>query len=154
LAESNILAGRNTETGFDLIHLAGILQLCRRPRHLLRFLAFALKFNAPILVSTPNLDSDELRLLGPAWCHWDPQHTCFVYGAQSLRALMRHCGFEEKKLVSLTHPSWTAASRRNLANAIPAGVQEFRSSGVQESGRGGLADLKGDFLIGLFSRKL
>jgi hypothetical protein len=154
LRESNLLAGRSTETGFNLIHLAGILQLCRRPRHLLRFLAFALKFDAPILISAPNLDSNDLKLLGPAWCHWDPQRTCFVYGVQSLRALMRHCGFEEKKLVSFNHPSWTAASRRNLANAIPAGVQEFGSPGVQESSRAGLPDLKGDFLIGLFHRKL
>jgi hypothetical protein len=84
LRESNVLAGRNTEIGYNLIHLAGVLQRCRRPRHLLRFLAFALNYNAPILVSTPNLDSSELHLLGPAWCHWDPQRTFFVYGAQSL----------------------------------------------------------------------
>jgi hypothetical protein len=161
LRESNVLAGRNTETGFNLIHLAGILQLCRRPRHLLRFLAFALKFDAPILVSTPNLDSDELCLLGPAWCHWDPQHTCFVYGAQSLRALMRHCGFEEKKLVSFSHPSWTVDSRQNLINAIPplpvSAESSFAGALPQRAkSRNGVPsdDLKGDFMIGLFSRKL
>jgi glycosyltransferase involved in cell wall biosynthesis len=161
LTESNLLAGRSTETGFDLIHLAGVLQLCRRPRHLLRFLAFALKFDALILVSTPNLDSSELHLSGPAWCHWDPQRTFFVYGAQSLRALMRHCGFEEKKLVSFSHPSWTADSRRNLVNAIPPLPVAAETSLVEappqrSKGRDGVPsdDLDGDFLIGLFSRKL
>jgi len=161
LRESKVLAGRNIEDGFDLIHLAGVLQLCRRPRHLLRFLAFALKFNAPILISTPNLDSSDLRFLGPAWCHWDPQRTCFVYGAQSLRALMRHCGFEETILVSFSHSSWRAASRRNLSNAIPPvdvstggsfveGVPALPKSKNQPAS----ANLEGDFLIGLFNRKL
>ena len=157
----DLLAGRNTETGFNLIHLAGILQLCRRPRHLLRFLAFALKFDAPILISTPNLDSDDLRLLGPAWCHWDPQRTCFIYGAQSLRALMRHCGFEEKILISFSHSSWKAASRRNLANAVHPADIVAKSSFVEElplpsksKNQSPSGDLEGDFLIGLFNRKL
>jgi methyltransferase family protein len=161
LSGSDILAGRNAETGFDLIHLAGILQLCRRPRHLLRFLAFALKFNAPILISTPNLDSNDLKLLGPAWCHWDPQRTCFVYGAQSLRALMRHCGFEEKILVSFSHPSWRTAGRRNLANAIPpvdipaeSGFVEGLSAPSKSKNQAPAPNLEGDFLIGLFNRKL
>lgn len=161
LMGSNLLAGRSSETGFDLIHLAGVLQLCQRPRHLLRFLAFALKFDAPILVSTPNLDSSELRLSGPAWCHWDPQRTFFVYGAQSLRALMRHCGFEEKRLVSFSHPLWTVDSRQNLSNGIPplpvSAKSRFEEGPAQRpKPRNGVPsdDLKGDFLIGLFSRKL
>jgi glycosyltransferase involved in cell wall biosynthesis len=157
LMESNLLAGRNTENGFDLIHLAGILQLCRRPRHLLRFLAFALKYDAPILVSTPNLDSSELHGLGPAWCHWDPQRTCFVYGTQSLRALMRHCGFEEKILVSFSHSLWRTASRRNLANAVPSADSRFLEGLPAPSKRKNQppsADLEGDFLVGLFNRKL
>jgi hypothetical protein len=161
LRESNLLAGRNTETGFNLIHLAGVLQWCHRPRHLLRFLAFALKFDAPILLSTPNLDSDELRSVGPAWCHWDPQRTFFVYSAQSLRALMRHCGFEEKRLVTFSHPLWTVDSRQNLVNGIPplpvSAKNGFQEGPAQRSkARSGVPsdDLKGDFLIGLFSRKL
>jgi hypothetical protein len=160
-ALTNVLAGRSTEAGFDLIHLAGVIQFCRRPRHLLRFLAFALKFNASILVSTPNLDSSELRLVGPAWCHWEPDRTCFIYGAKSLRALMRHCGFEEKKLVTFSHPSWQLASRGNMANGLPIqsgsseldvaafGIQSQKAQALR-----GSPELEGDYLIGLFARKL
>ena len=161
LIGSNFMFGRNEETGFDLIHLAGVLQFCHRPRHLLRFLAFVLKFNTPILVSTPNLDSNDLRVLGPAWCHWDPRRSCFIYGAKSLRALMRHCGFEEKILVSFNHSSWRAASRRNLANAIPPADIPAESGFVQglpasskSKNQAPAANLEGDFLIGLFNRKL
>jgi hypothetical protein len=161
LTRSNVLAGRSTEAGFDLIHLAGVIQFCRRPRHLLRFLAFALKFDSAILISTPNLDSSELRLVGPAWCHWEPDRTCFVYGAKSLRALMRHCGFEEKKLVTFSHPSWQLASRGNVANGLPMqsgsseldiaafGIQSQKAQALR-----GSPELEGDYLIGLFARKL
>jgi hypothetical protein len=159
LMESNLLAGRDTETGFDLIHLAGVLQLCRRPRHLLRFLAFALKYNAPILVSTPNLDSSELRQFGPAWCHWDPARTRFIYGVKSLRALMRHCGFEEKKLSTFSHPAWQSATRKNVANAIPSDASQLPATWrgtFKPEGKSATkpTDLAGDFLVGLFARKL
>jgi hypothetical protein len=159
LRESNLLAGRDTETGFDLIHLAGVLQLCRRPRHLLRFLAFALKYNAPILVSTPNLDSSELRQFGPAWCHWDPARTRFIYGVKSLRALMRHCGFEEKKLFTFSHPAWQSATRKNVANAIPSDASQKPATWkgtLKAEGKSATkpTDLAGDFLVGLFARKL
>jgi glycosyltransferase involved in cell wall biosynthesis len=161
LAQSNLLSGRTTTTGYELIHLAGVLQFCRRPRHLLRFLASALKFEASILVATPNLDSVDLERFGPGWCHWEPWRTCFIYSVRSLRALMRHCGFEEKKLITFSHASWRLASRGNLAKSIPAQRDSSRPDVAADPigwRQGGVSErapnLKGDYLIGLFSRKL
>jgi hypothetical protein len=161
LRESNILAGRTTETGFNLIHLAGVIHFCRQPRRLLRFLAFALRYQRYLLISTPNLDSSELRQFGPAWCHWEPGLTRFVYGVNSLRGLMRHCGFEEKKLVTFSHPAWKLASHRNVANGIPtqgdssqAGFASLARQHRKARTRGDSLRLQGDYLIGLFARRV
>jgi hypothetical protein len=128
LRELDLLSGRNPEmgTGLDLIHLAGVLQFCRRPRHLLRFLAMNLKYDRHILVSTPNLDSVSLKRFGPAWHYWQPGRSCFIYGVNALRSLMKHCGFEEEKLTSFSQSRSEPAESR----------------------------LDGDFLIGLYARKL
>jgi hypothetical protein len=159
LRASDILAGRSTETGFDLIHLAGIIQFCHRPRHLLRFLAFGLKFRRYLLVSSPNLDSAELGQFGPAWCHWERDRTRFIYGARSLRALLKHCGFEEKRIVTFSHPLWQSATRKNVANSPPYNVSDKSATGgtmAKPEGKGASkpTDLDGDFLVGLFARKL
>jgi len=161
LRESNILGGRTTDTGFDLIHLAGVIHFCRQPRHLLRFLAFALRYRRYLLISTPNLDSSELRQFGPAWCHWEPGLTRFVYGVKSLRELMHHCGFEEKKLVTFSHPLWQLASRKNVANGLPtradssqAGFASLASQHRKARMRRDSLRLQGDYLIGLFARRL
>jgi hypothetical protein len=164
LQSSDILLDRNAATGagFDLIHLAGVLQFCSRPRHLLRFLALALNYEGSILISTSNLNSADLRLLGPAWCHWRPRRTRFIYGAKALCTLMRHCGFEEKKIITFSHPLWWSESRQNLGNALPLGPNstgsEWTSATFESAKQAKAADeapsLDGDFLIGLFSRKL
>lgn len=164
LQSSDILAGRNAATGsgFNLIHLAGVLQFCSRPRHLLRFLALAVNYEESVLISTPNLNSADLRLLGPAWCHWQPRGARFIYGAKSLCALMRHCGFQEKKIITFSHSSWWLESRQNLENALPPGPNSTGSEvkpATFESGKHAKMANRppspdGDFLIGLFSRKL
>jgi hypothetical protein len=159
LQASDVLAGRTTGTGFDLIHLAGIIQFCQRPRHLLRFLAFGLKFRRYMLVSSPNLDSAELSRFGPAWCHWERDRTRFIYGARSLRALLKHCGFEEKRIVTFSHPLWQSATRKNVANSPLYNVSDKSATGgtmAMPEGKGASkpTDLDGDFLVGLFARKL
>jgi hypothetical protein len=107
LRKSGFLEDRNAETGsqFDFIHLAGVLHYCARPRYLLRVLASALKFGGMLLLSTPNLDSDQLARQGPAWTHWEPDRTQFVYGLRSLRALMVHCGFKQETITTFTRSS-------------------------------------------------
>jgi SAM-dependent methyltransferase len=120
LRESGFLKDRNDETGsqFDLIHLAGVLHYCSRPRYLLRFLASALKYGGVLLLSTPNLDSDQLACQGPAWAHWAPDRTQFVYGLQSLRALLEHCGFKEEAVTTFTHSAWSRGGRGDGAGPV------------------------------------
>jgi glycosyltransferase involved in cell wall biosynthesis len=159
LGASDILAGRITDTGFDLIHLAGVIPFCQRPRHLLRFLAFGLGYNRYLLITSPNLDSDELDRFGPAWCHWDPDRTRFMYGVRSLRALLKHCGFEEKRMITFSHPLWQSATRRNAVERPAYKVSDKSATGgtmTKPEGKGASkpTDLDGDFLVGLFARKL
>ena len=120
LRKSGFLEDRNAETGsqFDLIHLAGVLHYCARPRYLLRVLASALKYGGVLLLSTPNLDSDQLARQGPAWTHWEPDRTQFVYGLQSLRALLEHCGFKEEAVTTFTHSAWGRGGRGEGAGPV------------------------------------
>jgi hypothetical protein len=125
---------------------------------LLRFLAFAVNYDESVLISTPNLDSADLRLFGPAWCHWQPRRNRFIFGVKSLRTLMRHCGFEERKFITFSHPSWQSKSRQNLGNGLPPPSNSAASDLTPVPSQSKVPDrppsLEGDFLIGLFSRKL
>lgn len=116
---------------FSLIHLAGVLQYCSRPRYLLRVLASALQYGGLLLISTPNLDSERLGVAGPGWRHWEPDRAQFIFGVQSLRNLLRHCGFEEKTLLSFSYSHGAKATGRVIA-----------------SGK----SLRQDLLLGLFSK--
>jgi O-antigen biosynthesis protein len=101
---------------YSLIHLAGVLQYCSRPRYLLRVLASALQYGGLLLISTPNLDSEQLAIAGPGWSHWEPDRAQFIFGVQSLRDLLRHCGFEEKALLSFSYSPGTKVTGRAIAS--------------------------------------
>jgi hypothetical protein len=95
---------------FHAIHLPGILQVSARPRHLLRVLASLLRHQGLLILSTPNLDSTEARVFGPAWEHWQPATNAYIYSVSALRSLLHHCGFREVRFETFSDDSWTAAS--------------------------------------------
>ena len=161
LKESGFLKDRNAETGsqFDLIHLAGVLHYCARPRYLLRVLASALKYGGLLLLSTPNLDSAQLARQGPAWTHWEPDRTQFVYGLQSLRALMEHCGFKEEAVTTFTHSAWDRGGPGDCTGLVRFHTRTLvnanrRAAFLARKGRKPKlpAGVRHDYLIALFAK--
>lgn len=148
---------------FDAIHLPALIQTSDRPRYLLRILANLLRWNGLLVITTPNLDSAQLNLFGPAWCHWAPSQNVFVYSVRALRELMRYCGFQEVVTKTFSNPDWTMASLgRFLAATEEEGKAETLSSDIRKSRRQhSLAieicakvgkPLRGDCIFGVFSK--
>ena len=63
-----------------------------------------------LILSTPNLDSEQLKLSGPAWAHWKPEEHRFIYSPKSLKRILALTGFHLKKLWTVSYPDPTALS--------------------------------------------
>jgi len=89
---------------FDLIYLRHGIERFDDPRVSLRSLAILLNPRGFLILSTPNLDSERLKLIGPAWAHWNPEEHRFIYSRKSLRVILSLSGFYLTKLCTLTYP--------------------------------------------------
>jgi glycosyltransferase involved in cell wall biosynthesis/SAM-dependent methyltransferase len=109
--------------GFDFVYLGNRLQRLQEPRVNLRTLAILLNPGAFLLLTTPNLDSAQRKLFGPAWAHWQPDEHRFIYSRRSLIKLLAQAGFSLLKLQTVSHLESTALSLKNLDdhNASDAG---------------------------------
>ncbi|MBV8173936.1 MAG: hypothetical protein JO151_05150 [Verrucomicrobia bacterium] len=148
---------------FDVIHLPGLIQISERPRYLIRILANLLRWKGLLVITTPNLDSVQLELFGPAWCHWEPSQNAFVYSVHALRELMRHCGFQEVRTITFSHPEWTQASLARFVGATEAEhkadafYSELRNGGGQQAlaveiCAGVEKPMLGDCILGVFAK--
>jgi hypothetical protein len=148
---------------FDVIHLPALIQTSRRPRYLIRILANLLRWHGLLVITTPNLDSAQLELFGPAWCQWEPSQNAFVYSIHALRELMRHCGFQEVRTRTFSHPEWTGASLAGLLGAKEAegNAEAFYSELRNGSRQQALAvqicaevekPMLGDYILGVFAK--
>ena len=102
--------------GVDLIYLGEGIQCFADPRGHLRKVAVLLNPGGLLVLCTPNLDSDQRNLLGPAWTHWRPAEHRFIFSLKSLRLLLAQTGFSVERLTTLSPPEATAASLRGPNN--------------------------------------
>ena len=100
--------------GFDLVYLGNGLQRFDEPRVSLRTLAVLLNRGGFLVLSTPNLDSEQRELFGPAWAHWQPEEHRFIYSRKSLIKLLEQAGFSLTKLQTVSHLKSTALSLKHL----------------------------------------
>jgi glycosyltransferase involved in cell wall biosynthesis/2-polyprenyl-3-methyl-5-hydroxy-6-metoxy-1,4-benzoquinol methylase len=108
--------------GFDFVYLGNGLQRFREPRVTLRTLAILLNPGGFLLLSTPNLDSEQRKLFGPAWAHWQPDEHRFIYSKRSLIKLLTQAGFRLLKLQTASHLESTTLSFRNLDDGYRSDV--------------------------------
>jgi glycosyltransferase involved in cell wall biosynthesis/2-polyprenyl-3-methyl-5-hydroxy-6-metoxy-1,4-benzoquinol methylase len=106
--------------GFDLIYLAEGIQCIGEPRASLRTVAFLLNLGGYLILSTPNLDSEQRKLFGSAWAHWKPGRHRFIYSRRSLIKLLEQAGFSLTKLLTASHLESTALSLKLLGEHSPA----------------------------------
>jgi glycosyltransferase involved in cell wall biosynthesis/SAM-dependent methyltransferase len=108
--------------GFDFVYLGNGLQRFREPRVTLRTLAILLNPGGYLLLSTPNLDSEQRKLFGPAWAHWQADDHRFIYSRKALIKLLAQAGFLLSKLQTGSRLESTALSFKNLDNGYPSNV--------------------------------
>jgi glycosyltransferase involved in cell wall biosynthesis/SAM-dependent methyltransferase len=100
--------------GFDLIYLGRGLQCFEEPRASLRTIAVLLKLGGFLVLRTPNLDSEQQKLFGPAWIHWRPEENRFIYSRRSLCKLLQQVGFAAKKIRTVSNLNSTVRSLERL----------------------------------------
>jgi SAM-dependent methyltransferase len=100
--------------GFDIIYLGNGLQRFREPRVSLRTIAIFLNPGGFLSLITPNLDSAQRKLFGPAWMYWQPEEHRFIYNKKSLTKLLAQAGFSLSRLQTLSDLESTKLSLNKL----------------------------------------
>jgi glycosyltransferase involved in cell wall biosynthesis/SAM-dependent methyltransferase len=102
---------------FDVIYLRHGIERFDEPRVSLRQVALLLNPGGFLILSTPNLDSEQLKRLGPAWSYWKPEEHRFIYGKKSLRRILALSGFVLTKLRTVSSPDSTRVAHMGGAPA-------------------------------------
>jgi SAM-dependent methyltransferase len=146
---------------FDLIYLGQGIERFDAPRVNLRSVALLLNLGGFLILSTPNLDSERLKLSGPVWAHWKPGNR-FIYSPKSLKRILALTGFRLIKLWTCSYPDSTAHSSGLVHNSgatspafgeHPDLQSEPQTEVIEGSSHLRLNRLgKGDVIVAIFSR--
>jgi glycosyltransferase involved in cell wall biosynthesis/2-polyprenyl-3-methyl-5-hydroxy-6-metoxy-1,4-benzoquinol methylase len=108
---------------FDVIHLGQTLEHFVDPLTVIRRLRALLKPGGRMVLSTPNLWSQQVKLFGPTWAHWHPPYHRHIFSRKSLAILARRCDMEMLGVRSYSHIYWTCLSvqlnRIGCGGAVP-----------------------------------
>jgi SAM-dependent methyltransferase len=99
------------EQPFAAVLMYDFLEHVRDPRAVLERSHALLADGGRLLVCTPCTGTLTHRAMGPGWTHYKPEHL-YYFGRDSLRRLLRSCGFE----VVSSRPAWKALSLAYLAH--------------------------------------
>jgi hypothetical protein len=77
------------------------------PLTVLRRLRMLLAPRGLLVLSTPNLDSMQIRWFGPTWAHWHAPYHRYIFSRRSLQALAGQAGMTLARCRSFSHPYWT-----------------------------------------------
>lgn len=102
-----VFGGRLEEAGFadasfDAITLWDVLEHVHEPRLVLAELARLLRPGGLLVLSLPNPDSLEARLLGPHWAGWDLPRHLNLFRPPQLRAQLGRLGLPVESISSFT----------------------------------------------------
>jgi glycosyltransferase involved in cell wall biosynthesis/SAM-dependent methyltransferase len=100
--------------GFEVIYLAQGIQCFAEPRASLRTIAILLRLGGFLVLSTPNLDSEQRKRFGPSWAHWQPEAHRFIYSRSALIKLLGQAGFSPTKLQTVSYLQSTTTSLKNF----------------------------------------
>jgi len=106
---------------FDLIYHGHGIERFVEPRVSLRSLALLLNPGGLLILSTPNLDSERLKLFGSGWAHWKPGENRFIYSKKSLKGILGLTGFTLNKLRTVSFPESGVKGMRHRDNGGTAG---------------------------------
>ncbi|MGO4666566.1 glycosyltransferase [Bosea sp. 2RAB26] len=95
---------------YDIIFLGQVIEHLTDPRAALIRLGMLLEPNGLLVMTTPNLDSWQIRLFGPSWAHWHVPYHRHLFTRRGARNLMDAAELRIRRLRTASHPYWTCLS--------------------------------------------
>ncbi|HZP19236.1 MAG TPA: methyltransferase domain-containing protein [Bauldia sp.] len=95
---------------FDIIVLGQVIEHLNDPTRTLARIRLLLAPGGLIVLTTPNLDSAQVRWFGPTWAHWHPPYHRYIFSPRGLRAVVEHAGLSVATMSSHSYPYWSAMS--------------------------------------------
>jgi len=108
---------------FDVIHLGQAIEHFPEPLKVLNHLTALLKEGGVFVISSPNLDSAQIKLFGPTWSHWHPPFHQWIFSKRSMKLFAASMKMELKSFLTYSHPYWTLLSillnKTGFSSAVP-----------------------------------
>jgi len=95
---------------FHLIFLGQTIEHLNNPMAVLRRLKYMLEPGGLLALTTPNLNSKQIKLFGPTWSHWHLPYHRYIFSRRSTRLLSNLLGMKLLCLKTHSHPYWTCLS--------------------------------------------
>ncbi len=95
---------------FDVIFLGQVIEHLNEPAKAVQALSQLLEPGGLLVLSTPNLDSAQVRMFGPTWSHWHMPYHRVLFTRRALKELGRMCAFRVRRLKTYSNSHWTAYS--------------------------------------------
>jgi len=95
---------------FDVIFLGQVIEHLNEPVKAVMALTQLLEPGGLLVMSTPNLDSAQVRMFGPTWSHWHMPYHRVLFTRRAFRELGRMCGYRVRRLKTYSNSHWTAYS--------------------------------------------
>jgi glycosyltransferase involved in cell wall biosynthesis/SAM-dependent methyltransferase len=100
---------------YELIFLGQVIEHLVDPRAALIRLGMLLAPGGMLLMTTPNLDSWQVRLFGPTWAHWHAPYHRHLFTRRGMRNLVDSADLKLIGMKTASHPYWTCLSvQQNL----------------------------------------
>ena len=116
-----------TAQRFDVVFLGQVIEHLPEPCEALARLSLLLKPGGKLVVTTPNLDSRQIDLFGPAWSHWHPPYHRHVFSLRSIELASERAGLKIDYSATRSYPYWTALSlhlnNMGIGAAVPHGIE-------------------------------
>ncbi|NMB74295.1 MAG: class I SAM-dependent methyltransferase [Myxococcales bacterium] len=106
------------EASFDLVYCWHVLEHLHSPLRALREMARLLAPGGRLVLAVPNFGSFQAKLFGRFWSKLEPPRHLFHFDKNTLRALLRHGGFEPQSMTTRTGATSYCRSFRLLINAV------------------------------------
>jgi SAM-dependent methyltransferase len=104
-----------TDRRYDVIFLGQVIEHLVDPRAALIRLRMLLAPGGLIVMTTPNLDSWQVKLFGPTWAHWHAPYHRNLFTRRGMRNLVDAADLKFIRLKTASHPYWTCLSvQQNL----------------------------------------
>ncbi|MDI6716900.1 MAG: class I SAM-dependent methyltransferase, partial [Actinomycetota bacterium] len=109
---------------FDLITLSQVIEHIPDPLQLLLSLKDKLKSNGKIILSCPNANALNRRILGRRWLHWHVPYHLNHFTKTSIGLLLRQAGLEIISIRTITPNLWSVLQLRSLLTSPEEGCRD------------------------------